>query len=117
MALATPSFADSLDGRWRGETSGKPNGGKCRAFTFDFVVRNGSASGGAVTPHAGTPVRWTVGGAVSGRRIILLVESTDKRLRNPSTRWRGELRGATLHLEQMGSHSCEPTRSGDLKKY
>ncbi|MCW5774705.1 MAG: hypothetical protein KIT16_23875 [Rhodospirillaceae bacterium] len=112
-----PSHAAPLDGRWRGETSGKPSGGNCRAFTFDFVVRNGAASGTAMTPHAGTPVRWTVGGAVSGNRIILLVESTDKRLRNPSTRWRGELRGKLLHLAQMGSHSCEPTRSGDLTKH
>jgi hypothetical protein len=115
--LAPPAQADALDGRWRGTTSGTPQHGKCRSFSFDFVIRSGSASGEAITPHDGSPVRWTVSGAASGRRIILLVESGDRRLRRPSTRWRGELRGEALHLSQLGSHACQPTRSGILRKH
>ena len=52
----------------------------------------------------------------SGQRVILLVESTDKRLRNRSTRWRGEVRDGALQLEQTGSKACDPTRAGTLKK-
>jgi hypothetical protein len=61
-------------------------------------------------------VSWNVSGAVQGQRVILRVESSDRRLRNPSTRRRGDLRGSTLHLEQIGSRACNPTRAGDLRR-
>jgi hypothetical protein len=108
--------AQSLEGTWRGTTSGTPSGGNCRPFTFDLTIRGAAATGTASTPHTGSPVVWTVSGAVAGQRVILLVESTDKRLRNPSTRWRGEVRDGALQLEQTGSKACDPTRAGTLKK-
>ncbi|HEY7610697.1 MAG TPA: hypothetical protein VIF14_15825 [Alphaproteobacteria bacterium] len=111
-----PAQAQSLDGTWRGTTSGMPSGGNCRPFTFDVSIRGASATGTATTPHSGPSVQWTVGGAVSGARVILLVESTDRRLRRPSTRWRGELRAGALYLEQIGSQACDPTRAGALKR-
>ncbi len=113
---ATPANAQGLDGTWRGTTSGMPSGGNCRSFTFTITIRGTAVSGGASTPHSGSPVSWAVSGAVSGQRVVLLVESSDRRLRNPSTRWRGELRDGALHLEQIGSQSCNPTRAGDLKR-
>jgi hypothetical protein len=113
---ADDAAAQSLEGVWRGTTSGTPSGGNCRPFTFVLTIRGAAASGTASTPHTGSPVVWTVSGAVSGQRVILLVESTDKRLRNPSTRWRGELRDGALQLEQTGSRACDPTRTGALKK-
>ena len=113
---ASPAQAQSLDGTWRGTTSGTPGGGNCRPFTFDFSIRGANATGTATTTHSGPSVQWSVSGAVSGQRVILLVESTDTRLRNPSTRWRGDLRGGALHLEQTGSRACNPTRSGALKR-
>lgn len=116
MAASGPAHAQTLDGTWRGTTSGTPSGGNCRPFTFDITIRGGTASGSATTPHSGPTVQWTVSGAVSGQRVILLVESSDKRLRNPSTRWRGEMRGGALHLEQIGSQACNPSRAGALKK-
>ncbi|MBL8662707.1 MAG: hypothetical protein JNM29_07760 [Candidatus Odyssella sp.] len=112
----SPAAAQGLDGSWSGTTSGTPSGGNCRPFTFTVTIRGGEASGSATTPHSGAPVSWTVGGAVQGQRVILLVESTDRRLRNPSTRWRGELRGGGLHLEQVGSQACNPTRAGVLRR-
>jgi hypothetical protein len=113
---AGPASAQSLDGVWRGITSGTPSGGNCRPFSFDMTIRGAAVTGNATTPHSGPLVQWSVSGAVSGQRVILLVESTDRRLRNPSTRWRGELRGGDLHLEQTGSRSCDPTRVGTLRK-
>jgi hypothetical protein len=113
---AGEALAQSLEGTWRGTTSGTPAGGNCRPFTFDVAIRGASAMGSATTPHRGPSVHWTVSGAVSGARVILLVESSDRRLRNPSTRWRGELRGGALHLGQIGSRACNPTRAGTLKK-
>jgi hypothetical protein len=113
---ADDAAAQSLEGVWRGTTSGTPSGGNCRPFTFVLTIRGAAASGTASTPHTGSPVVWTVSGAVSGQRVILLVESTDKRLRNPSTRWRGELRDGALQLEQTGSRACDRTRTGALKK-
>ena len=115
-AAPTPADAQALDGTWRGTTSGTPSGGNCRPFTFDLTIRGATASGSASTPHSGPSVQWTVGGAVTGQRAILLVESADRRLRNPSTRWRAELRGGALHLEQIGSRACNPTRAGTLRK-
>lgn len=114
--FAVDAVAQSLDGAWRGTTSGTPSGGNCRPFTFDMTIRGAAISGTATTPHTGAPVTWTVSGAVSGQRVILLVESSDRRLRNPSTRWRGELRQGALQLEQTGSRACNPTRSGALKR-
>jgi hypothetical protein len=111
-----PAFAQGLDGTWRGTTSGTPSGGNCRPFTFTVTIRGTAATGSATTPHSGPIVSWSVSGAVSGQRVILLVESSDKRLRNPSTRWRGELRGGSLHLEQIGSHACNPSRAGELER-
>jgi hypothetical protein len=81
-----------------------------------MTIRGAAVTGSAITPHSGPSVQWSVSGAVSGQRVILLVESTDKRLRNPSTRWRGELRGGGLHLEQTGSKACDPSRAGTLRK-
>lgn len=116
LAASQPAAAQGLDGTWRGTTSGTPSGGNCRPFTFAVTIRGLAVSGNASTPHSGSPVSWTVSGALSEKRVILLVESSDRRLRNPSTRWRGELRGSSLHLEQIGSQSCNPTRAGDLKR-
>ena len=116
LAAPSPVLAQGLDGTWRGTTSATPSGGNCRPFTFTIAIRGSSVTGSASTPHSDAPVSWTVGGAVSGQRVILLVESSDRRLRNPSTRWRGELRGGSLHLEQSGSRACNPTRAGDLKR-
>lgn len=116
LAAPAPALAQGLDGTWRGTTSGTPSGGNCRPFTFEVTIRGSAVSGSASTPHTGAPVRWSVGGAVSGQRAILLVESTDRRLRNPSTRWRAEMRGGALHLEQIGSRACNPTRAGTLRK-
>lgn len=115
-ALPLPAAAQGLDGTWRGTTSGTPSGGNCRPFTFTVTISGTAVRGSASTPHAGSPVAWTVGGAVHGPRVILLVESSDRRLRNPSTRWRGELRGGGLHLEQIGSQSCNPSRAGTLRR-
>ena len=111
-----PALAQALDGTWRGTTSGTPSGGTCRPFTFTVTIRGATATGSATTPHSGPTVSWSVSGAVSGQRVILLVESSDKRLRNPSTRWRGELRGGSLLLEQIGSQACNPGRAGQLKQ-
>ena len=113
---SAPAQAQSLDGTWRGTTSGTPSGGNCRPFTLAVSIRGANVAGTATTPHSGPSVQRSVSGAVSGQRVILLVESTDTRLRNPSTRWRGELRGGALHLEQTGSRACNPTRSGALKR-
>jgi hypothetical protein len=116
IAGTAPALAQGLEGTWRGTTSGTPSGGNCRPFTFDLAIRGAVASGNATTPHSGPSVQWTVSGAVSGQRVILVVESSDRRLRNPSTRWRGELRGGVLYLEQIGSQACNPTRAGDLRR-
>lgn len=116
LAAPAPALAQGLDGTWRGTTSGTPSGGNCRPFTFELVIRGATAGGNASTPHTGAPVSWSVSGAVSGQRAILLVESTDRRLRNPSTRWRAELGGGVLHLEQIGSRACNPTRAGTLRR-
>lgn len=116
VGAPAPALAQGLDGTWRGTTSGTPSGGNCRPFTFVLTIRGATAAGSASTPHPGAPVQWNVSGAVSGQRAILLVESTDRRLRNPSTRWRAELRGGALHLEQVGSRACNPTRAGTLRK-
>jgi len=117
IALApSPASAQGLDGEWRGTTSGTPSGGNCLPCTFDMTIRGAAVTGSAITPHSGPSVQWSVSSAVSGQRVILLVESTDKRLRNPSTRWRGELRGGGLHLEQTGSRACDPSRAGTLRK-
>jgi hypothetical protein len=113
---SSPALAQGLDGTWRGTTSGTPSGGNCRPFTFDVTIRGATATGTASTPHSGPSVQWSVSGAVSGQRVVLLVESSDRRLRNPSTRWRGELRAGSLHLEQIGSQACNPTRAGALRK-
>ena len=115
-ALPFPAAAQGLDGTWRGTTSGTPSGGNCRPFSFTVTIRGAEVGGSASTPHTGSPVSWTVGGAVQGPRVILLVESSDRRLRNPSTRWRGELRGGGLHLEQIGSQACNPSRAGALRR-
>lgn len=115
-AAPAPAVAQNLDGTWRGTTTGTPSGGNCRPFTFTITIRGAGAGGSASTPHTGSPVSWNVSGAVQGQRVILLVESSDRRLRNPSTRWRGELRGGTLRLEQIGSRACNPTRAGDLRR-
>lgn len=116
VLTSAPAVAQGLDGVWRGTTSGTPSGGNCRPFTFDVTIRGAAVTGSATTPHSGPSVQWSVSGAVSGQRVILLVESTDKRLRNPSTRWRGELRAGGLHLEQTGSKACDPSRAGTLRK-
>lgn len=116
LGIVVPAGAQSLDGNWRGATSGTPSGGNCRPFTFDITVRADSVTGMASTPHTGAPVQWKVIGLVDGGRISLIVELTDQRLRNPSTRWRGEPRTGALYLEQIGSKACNPTRSGTLKK-
>ncbi len=108
--------AEDLDGIWRGTTSDTPSGGNCRPFIFALTIRGDAASGSATTPHSGPSVQWSVSGAVSGQRVVLLAETTDRRIRNPSTRWRGELRAGSLHLEQIGSGACDPTRSGALRK-
>jgi hypothetical protein len=65
---ASQAFAQSLDGTWRGTTSGTPSGGNCRPFTFDVAIRGANATGSATTPHSGPSVHWTVSGAVSGSR-------------------------------------------------
>jgi hypothetical protein len=116
-AASGPALAQGLDGAWRGTTSGTPSGGNCRPFTFDVTIRAAAVTGSASTPHSGASVQWSVSGAVSGQRVILLVESSDRRLRNPSTRWRGELRAGSLQLEQIGSQACNPTRAGALRKF
>ena len=112
-----PAQAQSLDGRWRGTTSSTPSGGKCRTFTFDFTVRADTVRGTASTPHAGTPVEWKVVGLVNGPKMTLIVESTDARLRNSSTRWSAELKNGGLFVEQLGSKACNPTRSGMLRRF
>lgn len=108
--------AQSLDGRWRGTTSGTPSGGNCRSFTFDFTIRADSVHSTASTPHGGSPVEWKVIGLVDGPKLTLIVESSDARLRNASTRWSGEMKGGGLFVEQLGSKACNPTRSGTLRR-
>jgi len=113
---ALPGAAQSLDGTWRGTTTGTPSAGNCRAFTFDIAIRGEAVTGSAKTPHAGSPVQWKITGIATGPRLVLRAESADRRLRNPSTRRRGELRSGSLHLEQTSSKACNPTRSGALKR-
>ncbi len=121
-ALALSAFAprsaaaQALDGTWRGTTSGTPSGGSCRPFTFELTIRGADVRGFATTPHSGPSVRWSVLGLIEGTRVTLFAESSDQRLRNPKTRWRGELRGGVLHLEQIASRACDPTRTGTLRK-
>jgi len=108
--------AQSLDGTWRGTTSGQPSGGNCRPFAFEVTIRGVDVKGSATTPHPGAAVRWSVIGLVEDSRVTLLAESSDQRLRNPKTRWSGQVRGGAIHLEQIGSRACNPTRAGVLKK-
>ena len=113
---AGDAAAQSLDGTWRGTTSGTPSGGNCRPFTFEVTIRGADVKGFATTPHSGAPVRWSVIGLIEGAGVTLFAESSDHRLRNAKTRWRGQLRGGDLNLEQVGSQACNPTRSGALRK-
>jgi hypothetical protein len=116
-AIATgDAAAQSLDGTWRGTTSGTPSGGNCRPFTFEVTIRGSDVKGFATTPHTGAPVRWSVIGLVELQRVTLFAESGDRRLRNAKTRWGGQLRDGVVHLEQVGSRACDPTRAGTLKK-
>jgi hypothetical protein len=114
--FTSDAAAQGLDGTWRGTTSGTPSGGSCRPFTFEVTIRGNDVRGFATTPHTGAPVRWSVIGLVETQRVTLFAESGDQRLRNAKTRWGDQLRDGVLHLEQVGSRACNPTRAGVLRK-